>query len=97
VPDPALASLPPHGRAWEITRYRAYQAYLAGHTTGEVFGRVAAFLELTAAKAMPVTDNDLHTALTGVRLAEEVKRRGTPAAGWTSRRASDVVSHRGRR
>jgi hypothetical protein len=94
VPDPALASLPPHGRAWEITRYRAY---LAGHTTGEVFGRVAAFLELTAAKAMPVTDNDLHTALTGVRLAEEVKRRGTPAAGWTSRRASDVMSHRGRR
>jgi hypothetical protein len=46
---------------------------------------------------MPVTDDDLHTALTGVRLAEEVKRRGTPAAGWTSRRASDVVSHRGRR
>jgi hypothetical protein len=83
VLDPALASLLPHGRAWEITRYRAYQ--------------VAVFLELTAAKAMRVTDNDLHTALTGVRLAEEVKRRGTLAAGWTSRRASDVVSHRGRR
>ena len=56
MPDPALASLPPHGRAWEITRYAAYQAHLAGRTTGEVFGRVAAFLELTAAKAMPVTD-----------------------------------------
>jgi hypothetical protein len=62
VPDLALASLPAHGRAWELTRYRAYQAHLAGRTTGEVFGRVAAFLELTAAKAVPVTDAGLHAA-----------------------------------
>jgi predicted ATPase len=35
VPDPALASLPPHGRAWEITRYRAYQAHLDVVADGE--------------------------------------------------------------
>ena len=34
-----------------MTRYRAYQAHLAGHCVTEVFGEVTAFLELTAAKA----------------------------------------------
>jgi hypothetical protein len=48
---PPLASLLPRGRAWEMTRYRAYQAHLAGHCVTEVFGQVTAFLELTAAKA----------------------------------------------
>src|SRR3989440_12952591 len=38
--EPALASLPPRGRAWEITRYRAFQAQLAGHTFGETFRRM---------------------------------------------------------
>jgi len=57
LPEPALASLPPRGRAWEITRYRAYQAQLAGHTIGETFGRAAAFLKLASANpnaALPV-------------------------------------------
>ena len=49
LPEPALASLPPRGRAWEITRYRAFQAQLAGHTIGETFGRAAAFLEVASA------------------------------------------------
>jgi len=62
VPDPAFASEPPRGRAWEMTRYRAYQAYLAGRTTGEVFDQAAAFLELAAAKAMPVTGAAVHAA-----------------------------------
>jgi len=31
-----------------MTRYRAYQAQLAGHTIGETFGRAAAFLKLAA-------------------------------------------------
>ena len=35
VPEPALASLPPQGQEWETTRYRAYQAQLAGRTVGE--------------------------------------------------------------
>jgi hypothetical protein len=56
VPEPALASLPPRGQAWEMTRYRAYQAQLAGHTIGETFARAAAFLKLTAAHAPPITD-----------------------------------------
>jgi hypothetical protein len=48
VPEPDLGSLPPRGQAWEMTRYRAYQTQLAGHTIGETFGRAAAFLELAA-------------------------------------------------
>jgi hypothetical protein len=49
LPEPALASLPPRGRVWEMTRYRAYQAQLAGHTVGETFAQAAAFLELASA------------------------------------------------
>jgi hypothetical protein len=62
VPEPALASLPPRARAWEGTRYRAYQAQLAGHTVGEVFGRAAAFLTLAAADATSLTDIGAHAA-----------------------------------
>jgi hypothetical protein len=56
VPEPALASLPPRGQAWEMTRYQAYQAHLAAHTVGEVFGPAAAFLKLAAANAPSITD-----------------------------------------
>ena len=55
LPEPTLASLPPRGKAWEMTRYRAYEAQLAGHTIGEIFGRAAAFLKLASAKATSVT------------------------------------------
>jgi len=55
VPEPALASLPPRGQAWEMTRYQSYQAHLAAHTVGEVFGPAAAFLKLAAANAPSVT------------------------------------------
>jgi hypothetical protein len=48
VPEPDLGSLPPRGQAWEMTRYRAYHAQLAGHTIGETFGRAGAFLKLAA-------------------------------------------------
>jgi hypothetical protein len=48
VPRPALAPLQPRGQAWEMTRYRAYQAQLAGHTVGETFDRAATFLLLAA-------------------------------------------------
>lgn len=56
VPEPALASLPPRGQAWEMTRYRAYQAHLAGHTVGETFGRATAFLKLAGANASSITE-----------------------------------------
>ena len=62
MPEPALVSLPPRARSWEMTRYRAYQAQLAGHTIGEIFGRAVAFLELTAASAPSITDIGAHAA-----------------------------------
>ncbi|MBO0776686.1 MAG: hypothetical protein J2P34_10250, partial [Actinobacteria bacterium] len=51
LPEPALGSLPPRGRAWEMTRYRAYRARLAGRTIGETFGLATEFLELAYAAA----------------------------------------------
>ena len=51
LPEPRLASFPPSGRAWERARYQAYQAQLAGHPVGDVFGRAAAFLKRAAANA----------------------------------------------
>jgi hypothetical protein len=55
APEPQLGSLPPRGRAWEMSRYAAYQAYLAGRTIGETFGLATALLEL-AADAASVVD-----------------------------------------
>src|SRR5438128_8555342 len=48
VPEPALASLTPRAREWEMTRYRAYQAQLAGPPIGETFSPATAFLNLAA-------------------------------------------------
>jgi hypothetical protein len=53
VPEPELEPLPATLRPWEATRYRAYRAWLAGHTVGEVFGRAAAFLNVAASRAAP--------------------------------------------
>jgi hypothetical protein len=44
VPPPDLTSLHPRGQEWEMTRYRAYQAELAGHPIGGTFSLAAAFL-----------------------------------------------------
>jgi hypothetical protein len=55
VPEPAGGSPAEHGDSWEMTRYRAYDAHLAGRTIGEVFGRAAAFLDLAAGEAAAVT------------------------------------------
>jgi len=55
VPEPPLGSLLPRARAWEMARYRAYQARLAGHTIGEIFERTTAFLEWVAARAWSTT------------------------------------------
>jgi hypothetical protein len=61
VPEPVLASLSLRGQAWEMTRYQAYQAHLAGHTIGETFRMAADFLKLAAAKA-PITEGALPAA-----------------------------------
>jgi hypothetical protein len=55
VPEPELSSLAPPGRAWETTRYQAYEAHLAGSTVGEVFSRSAAFLNLAATRVPSLT------------------------------------------
>ena len=60
VPEPALASLAPRGRTWELARYRSYQAYLAGQPIGQTFGRAAEFLNLTATGALSITVGDAH-------------------------------------
>jgi hypothetical protein len=62
VPEPALAVLSPRGQAWEMTRYQAYQAQLAGHTIGETFGRVTEFLKLAAANEPSITGASAHAA-----------------------------------
>jgi hypothetical protein len=65
VPEPALASLPARGQAWEMTRYRGYQAQLAGHDVRETFAQAVAFLERAAANATPIPDTGGHSARGG--------------------------------
>jgi hypothetical protein len=42
-----------------MTRYRAYQAHLAGHTIGQTFAEAAAFLKL-AANVPAIADASAH-------------------------------------
>ncbi|HLX48163.1 MAG TPA: hypothetical protein VKS82_07515 [Streptosporangiaceae bacterium] len=56
VPEPSLARVPRRARAWEMTRYRAYQAQLAGHPVGEIFGRAAEFLQLIGVDCVPAAE-----------------------------------------
>jgi len=56
LPEPVLVELPGPAKAWELTRYRAYQAHLAGHAVSETFSRAAGFLTLTATRAASDTD-----------------------------------------
>jgi hypothetical protein len=51
LPEPVLWSLPPRGQAWELTRYRAYQAELAGHLIGRTFTATTTFLQSATALA----------------------------------------------
>ncbi len=61
VPEPALAPLPLRGQPWEMARYHAYQAQLAGHAIGETFTRAAEFLKLAAADTPALTGTPGHT------------------------------------
>jgi hypothetical protein len=63
VPQPASRPLTPRGRAWEMTRYRAYLDRLAGRAIGETFGCTAAFLTMAAAQIPTVTDDAARAAL----------------------------------
>ena len=77
APEPTLASLSPRGQDWELARWQAYQAQIAGHTVGEVFGQTAAFLKRAAARCA-LADQD------GADIA--ASPAGAPAAGSTQGR-----------
>ena len=51
LPEPPLSSLTPRARQWELSRYRAYQARLAGRDIALTFDRCAEFLALAASLA----------------------------------------------
>jgi hypothetical protein len=55
LPEPALGSLPPHGRSWELSRYRAYQDQLAGRPVGDSLALAAEFLTLATDAAQPLS------------------------------------------
>src|SRR5580692_6483538 len=59
LPEPACDSLSPDAKEWELTRYRSYQAELAGRPVGGTFDRAAAFLNLAAASAIRVAESAL--------------------------------------
>lgn len=50
VPEPRLDVPRGARRTWELTRYQAYQEFLAGHSVAATFGRAAEFLRLAAAE-----------------------------------------------
>jgi hypothetical protein len=54
LPEPALGSLPPTGRSWELSRYRAYQDQLAGYPVGDSLTLAAEFLTSATALTRPV-------------------------------------------
>ncbi len=51
LPAPAVATLPPRGQEWELSRYEAYQELLANGSVGETFGRTADFHHLVVRSA----------------------------------------------
>lgn len=62
MPEPKLTTLAPRGQAWEMTRYQAYQAQLAGRTIGETVTRAATFLKQAVADTPHSQTTDAHTA-----------------------------------
>jgi hypothetical protein len=56
LPAPVCEELSPHGQEWELTRYQAYQHWLAGHEITEAFTLADGFLTQTAADAAELAD-----------------------------------------
>lgn len=52
LPEPPVHELTPRGRQWELSRYQAYQARLAGHDIARTFARCAEFLGQAASRAI---------------------------------------------
>ena len=49
-PEPRLAGMPAHMRPWVMTRYQAYEQWLAGDNVGRVFQRASGFLNLAGSR-----------------------------------------------
>ncbi len=49
-PEPPLSELPAHMRPWVMTRYQAYEQWLADDSVGQVFQRAGGFLNLAASR-----------------------------------------------
>ena len=52
LPEPDLSEQPAHVQSWELTRYQAYEQWLAEMTVGRVFERASGFLNLAAGRAV---------------------------------------------
>jgi hypothetical protein len=50
-PQPQLSDMPAHMQPWVMTRYQAYEQWLAGGSVGRAFQRAAGFLNLAATRA----------------------------------------------
>src|SRR4029077_14142027 len=53
MPEPGLDTLPARGQEWEMTRYREYQAWLAGEPLGETFRHAAGLPRLASESWRP--------------------------------------------
>src|SRR5579875_1580395 len=49
-PEPPLSVLPAHMQPWVMTRYQAYEQWLADDSVGRVFQRAGGFLNLAASR-----------------------------------------------
>lgn len=65
-PEPADDALSAQGKQWELARYRAYQARLAGHTVGQTFGDAAGFLMSAADLASTRVSDQARAARPGL-------------------------------
>lgn len=74
APEPAPGQLPARGHAWEMARYRAYQAQLAGHTIGETFRRTVSFLTFAGANAASTMVTSADSGQENGRARPEAKR-----------------------
>jgi hypothetical protein len=52
LPGQTFDWLSPRGQEWELSRYKAYQDQLAGHTVGETFTRASLFLRTAARQSV---------------------------------------------
>jgi hypothetical protein len=55
LPEPDLSEQAAHVQSWELTRFQAYEQWLADMTVGRVFERAAGFLNLAAGRAVSST------------------------------------------